>query len=143
VSTIRKRLEKLEKSIPPIVDPDAEWGEFAAFRDDYLRDQSREHGEAYAADLKKQLLEAGQVRFHIEIIEGYLKLHGIEPQPNESFVMTVARALGIDTAEVGVRMQEGTFGRDLWNKFGDVNNATDNEKDSIGSAHAKAPSGVP
>jgi hypothetical protein len=101
----------------------------------------REHGEAYAADLKKQLLEAGQVRFHIEIIEGYLKLHGIEPQPNESFVMTVARALGIDTAEVGVRMQEGTFGRDLWNKFGDVNNAT--EKDSIGSAQAKASSGMP
>jgi len=40
--------------------------------------------------------------------------------------MTVARALGIGTAELGVRMQEGTFGRDLWDKFGDVNTATDN-----------------
>jgi hypothetical protein len=126
VSTSRKRLEKLEKSIPPIVDPDVEWGEFAAVRDDYLRDQAREHGEAYAADLKRQLLEAGPVRFHIEMIEGYLKGHGIEPEANESFVMTVARALGIDTAEVGVRMREGTFGRDLWNKFGAGNNATDN-----------------
>jgi hypothetical protein len=29
-----------------------------------------------------------------EIIEGYLKLHGIEPGPNKSFAMTVARALG-------------------------------------------------
>jgi hypothetical protein len=91
-----------------------------------LRDQAQEHGEAYAADLKKQLQENGPVRFWIEIIEGYLKLHGIEAGPNESFVMTVARALGIGTAELGIRMQEGTFGRDLWNKFGDVNNATDN-----------------
>ena len=143
VSTIRKRLEKLERSIPPIVDPDAAWGELAAVRDDYLKDQAQEHGEAYAADLKKQLQEDGPVRFHIEIIEGYLKLHGIEPGPNESFAMTVARALGIGTSELGVRMQEGTVGRDLWHKFGDVNNAADNEKDSIGSAHAKASSGMP
>ncbi len=52
------------------------------------------------------------------------------------------RALGIGTSELGVRIQEGTFGRDLWNKFEDVNNATDNEKDSIGSAHAEASSGM-
>ena len=32
MSTLRKGLEKLEKLIPPIVDPDAEWGELAAGR---------------------------------------------------------------------------------------------------------------
>jgi hypothetical protein len=32
MSTLRKRLEKLKKLIPPIVDPDAEWGELAAGR---------------------------------------------------------------------------------------------------------------
>jgi hypothetical protein len=45
--------------------------------------------------------------------------------PNESFAMTMARALGIGTRELGVRMRDGTFGRDLWNKFGDVNTAAD------------------
>jgi hypothetical protein len=130
MSTLRKRIEKLEKLIPPIVDPDTAWGELAAVRDDYLRDQTQEHGEAYGADLKKQLQEDGPVRFRIEMILGYLKLHGIEPGPNESFAMTAARALGIGTSELGVRMQEGTFGRDLWNKFGDVNNATDNGSNS-------------
>jgi hypothetical protein len=126
VSTIRKRIETLEKSIPPIVDPDTAWGELAAVRNHYLREQAQEHGEAYAADLKKQLMEDGPVRFRIELIRAYLKLHGIEPGPNESFAMTVARALGIGTSELGVRMREGAFGRDLWNKFGDVNTATDN-----------------
>ena len=126
MSTLRKRVEKLEKLVPPIVDPDAEWGELAAIRDDYLRDQAQEHGEVHAAGLKQQLLEDGPVRFHLEIIEGYLKLHGIKPGPNESFFMTMARALGIPTSELGVRMEEGTVGRDLWNKFGDVNTATDN-----------------
>ena len=137
MSTLRKRVEKLEKLVPPIVDPDAEWGELAAIRDDYLRDQAQEHGEARAADLKKQLQEYGPVRLHIEIIEGYLKLHGIEPEPNESFIMTLARALGIGTEELGVRMQEGTLGSDLWNKFGDVNNnAADNALALIGSGRA-------
>src|SRR5271154_2214678 len=40
-----------------------------------------------------------------EIIEGYLKLHGIEPGPNEGFAITVARALWIGTSELGVRMR--------------------------------------
>jgi hypothetical protein len=126
MSTIRKRLEKLEKLVPPIVDPDAEWGERAAIRDLFLRDQAQEHGDAYAADLKQQLLKDGPVRFYIRIIEGYLKLHGIEPGPNESFAMTVARALDIGTAELADRMRDGTFGRDLWNKFGDINAPADN-----------------
>ena len=101
VSTIRKRLEKLEKSIPPIVDPDAAWGELAAVRDDYLKDQAQEHGEAYAAELKKQLQEDGPVRFHIEIIEGYLKLHGIEPGPNES--LAIDRGSGAGNRNCRVR----------------------------------------
>jgi hypothetical protein len=135
MNTIRKRLEKLEKSVPPVVDPDAAWGELAALRDHYLRDQAQEHGEPYTADLKKQLMEGGPVRFRIEIIGAYLRLHGIEQGPNESFAQTMARALGIGTAELGVRMRDGTFGRDLWNKFGDVNAATDNgsyQFDSLG-----------
>jgi hypothetical protein len=121
-----RRLEKLEKSVAPIVDPDAAWGELAVVRDDFLRDQAKEHGDAYAADLRKQLDASGPVAFHLEMIRGYLKLHGIEERPNESFASTVARALDIGTSELNVRMREGTLGRDLWNKFGDVNNATDN-----------------
>ena len=38
--------------------------------------------------------------------------------------------------------RDGTFGRDLRNKFGDVNTAAVNEKDSIGSAHAESSSGT-
>ncbi len=79
--------------------------------------------------------------FHIETIRAYLKLHGIEEGPNESLVSTVARALEIGTSELNVRMREGTLGRGLWNKFGDVNTATANEEHSIGSAHAEASSG--
>jgi hypothetical protein len=57
--------------------------------------------------------------------------------------MTVGRPLGIGTAEVGIRMQEGTLGTDLLNRFGDVDTAADRKKDSIGSANAKASSGMP
>ena len=63
MNTLRKRLEKLEKSVPAVVDPDAAWGELAALRDDYLVDQAREHGEAYANDLKKQLMKDGPIAF--------------------------------------------------------------------------------
>jgi hypothetical protein len=118
LSTIRKRLEKLEKLVPPIVNKDAHWGKLAALRDDFLRDQAKEHGDAYAADLKKEWEEKGPLAFRIEMIRAYLKLHGIDQGPNESFAQTIARALGIGTSELSVRIRDGTFGRDLWNKFG-------------------------
>ena len=60
-----------------------------------------------------------------EIIEGTSSFS--ESNQNQTkFCHDRGSGLGIGTAELGVRMQEGTLGRDLWNKLGDVNNATDN-----------------
>lgn len=127
MSTLRKRLEKLEKSVPPVVDPDAAWGELAALRDDYLRDQAQEHGEAYAAGRKEQLMEDGPVRFRMEIIEAYLSLHGIEQGPNESFAQTMARAAGIETSELLNCRREGRFAQAvIYNVEEKAETATDN-----------------
>jgi hypothetical protein len=71
-------------------------------------------------------MKDGPLRFRMEIIGAYLRLRGIEQGSNESFAQTMARALGIGTPELGVRMRDGTFGKDLWNKYEDVNTATDN-----------------
>jgi hypothetical protein len=126
MSTIRKRLEKLEKSIPPIVDPDAAWGELAALRDDYLADQAREHGEAYANDLKKQLMNDGPIAFRMEVIRAFLKIQGIEEGPNESLVSTMARAAGIETSEVLTCLGEGRFVQAVIDNVEKAKQATDN-----------------
>jgi hypothetical protein len=126
MSTLRKRLEKLEKSIPPIVDPDVAWGELAAFRDDYLRDQAQERGEAYAADLKKQLMDDGPLAFRIAVIRGFLKIHGIEEGPNESLASTMARAAGVETSEVLTCLQEGRFAQAVIDNVEKAKQATDN-----------------
>jgi hypothetical protein len=126
MSTIRKRLEKLEKSIPPIVDPDAAWGELAALRDDYLADQAREHGEAYANDLKKQLMNDGPIAFRMEVIRAFLKIQGIEEGPNESLVSTMARAAGIETSEVLTCLEEGRFVQAVIDNVEKAKQATDN-----------------
>jgi hypothetical protein len=125
VSTIRRRLEKLERSIPPIVDPRAAWGELAAVRDDFLRDQAKEHGDAYADDLRKQLDASGPVPFHLEMIRGYVKLQSIEEGPNESLASTVARGAGYRNLGAKCSYARRYPWKDLWNKFGDVSNATD------------------
>jgi hypothetical protein len=126
MSTLRKRIEKLEKLIPPIVDPDAEWGELAAVRDDYLRDQAQEYGEAYAADLKKQLMHNGAIAFRMEAIRAFLKIHGIEEGANDSLASTMARAAGIETSELMTCMRDGRFAQAVIDNVEKAKIAADN-----------------
>jgi len=126
MSRLCTRLDKLEKLLPPIVNPDGDWGALADLRDDFLRDQAREHGEEYAAGLRKEWEQKGPLAFRLEMIRAFLSINGIEEGPNESLASTMARAAGIQTSEVLTCMREGRFAQAVFDNVDKAKTATDN-----------------
>jgi hypothetical protein len=117
MSTIRRRLEKLEKILAPTVGEDIGWGSVATCRD-LLLSRAQERGEPFVAELKKQSETKGPCPcgLWIEIAKEHLGDHGFVQRPTESFAETIGRVLGIGSSALRIRIQEGRLGMDLVNK---------------------------
>jgi hypothetical protein len=115
MSTIRRRLGKLEKILVPIVGEDIGWGSMATCRD-LLLSRAQERGEPFVVELTNQLETIGPCGLWIEIARGYLGDRGFVQRPTESFAETICRALGIGSSALRIRIQEGRLGMDLVNK---------------------------
>jgi hypothetical protein len=116
MSTLRRRLEKLEKILAPTVAKDAGWGTMATCRD-LLLSRAQERGELFVEEIKNQLETIGPSGLWIEVARDYLWNRGFVQRPTESFAETIGRALGIGSAALRTRIQEGRLGMDLVNKL--------------------------
>ena len=115
--TIDKRIEKLERMLPPqALQAETRWGSMAAFRDRLLRN-ARERGGQVAVELKRELDERGPMGTWLELVRSHLRRHGFEQMPHESFAQTMARSLGIGTSELRELMVQGRLGHELANRF--------------------------
>jgi hypothetical protein len=124
VSTLHRRLEKLEKILAPSVAKDAGWGSLAVYRDQLLG-EAKKRGEP-VSDLKMQLDAMGPQGFWREVIRSYLDDHGFVQQAQESLAETTARALGIRVKQLVFCIEDGSVGRMLLGRFAGTKVATDN-----------------
>jgi len=113
---ISRRLEKLEKIFAPLAARESNWGEIAKFRDELLR-LAEQRGTRPVAQLKEELDAMGPTGLWCEAVRSYLRDHGFAQEPSESLAETTARALGIDSSELGVCMAQGRLGAALLDRF--------------------------
>lgn len=125
MSTIRRRLEKLEKTLAPHAEEDAGWGTMARYRD-LILSHAKQRGESFYEDAEKQLEAMGPSGLWSEAVRSLLKNHGFVQNGIESFAETVCRALGIKSAELNLLIQDGRLGSELVNRFQSAKVATDN-----------------
>jgi hypothetical protein len=100
MKAISRRLAKLEKVFAPVVESEDTWGSMAEIRDDLLR-QAEQRGEPSVAELREELEQLGPLGLWRETTRSYLSDHGFVQSEKESFAETMARALGINTDQLG------------------------------------------
>jgi hypothetical protein len=112
---ISRRLEKLEKIFAPRVQRES-WGEMAKFRDELVR-LAEQRGTPPVAQLKEELDAMGATGLWCEAVRSYLGEHGFVQDPSDSLAETTARALGLDSSELRVCMEQGRLGAALLDRF--------------------------
>lgn len=116
MSTFRQRLDKLEKTLRPLVEEDAGWGTMARYRG-LILSHAKQRGEPSYADAERQLDAMGPRGLWNEAVRGLLSEHGFVEDGVESLAELVCRALGIGISELRVRLEEGRLGTVLLNRF--------------------------
>ena len=116
MTTISKRLLKLEKMLAPQAIEEDTWGGMAGFRDELFRRADRE-GDAHAASIRQELDVLGPNGLYCEVVRSFLARHEIVQSGDESFDETIARALGIDTGDLSALIAQGRLGSALLDRF--------------------------
>ena len=103
--TIKRRIEELETTLARSVET-AKDTLLEAVRT-RIRGLAKIVGKETAAQAEYYLNKLGPEEFTKQTIKGALQGHGIERRPNESLAETMARAMGITSSELKVRLQRG------------------------------------
>jgi len=113
---LNNRLQKLEIVLARRAVGDDGWGGMAFLRDRLLR-LAEPWGEAHVAEMKAQLDSLGPRGLWCEVCRTFLADHRIVQSRDESLAETIARALGIDTSDLTVLLQQGRIGAALIERF--------------------------
>jgi hypothetical protein len=127
LTAISKRLQKLEKILAPQTVEIHPWGSMVKVRNELLCVAAAK-GQADAISIERELEDLGPHGLWLEMVRTFLAGHQIIQNGDESFTETIARALGIDSEDLRSFIARGSR---------ELAIATDNEKDSIGSAPAE------
>jgi hypothetical protein len=113
---LNKRLQKLEMVVARRTVGDDGWGGMAFLRDRLLR-VAEPWGESRVTEMKRELDSLGPRGLWCEVCRTFLADHGVVQRRDESLAETIARALGIDSSDLTVLLQEGRIGKALIDKF--------------------------
>ena len=113
---LNNRLQKLEMVLARRAVGDDEWGGMAFLRDQILQlAKSRDGSDA--VEMQAELDRLGPVGLWCEVCRSVLADHGFVQTASESFAETMARALGIDTSDLTVLLQQARIGKALIDRF--------------------------
>ena len=119
MKTIRKRLQKLERSLAPGSSDNDNWSSMACIRDEILLSAKR-LGIPRVTEIAEELNALGPTGLWRETLRACLEDRGFVQTQEESFAETIARALAIEIDELRFCIANGQVAAALLHRFGEV-----------------------